>query len=593
MPVKLSSTHGESWALLRDLIATSPGRCALVMLLLLTSSVTEAFGLLMIVPLLQAAGLTGPDGDAIPIVETVTQIAVSLGVPLNLPGVLAVFLALAAVRSVAAWARGTLTTRLRLEFVDRIRGDLYAAVARAAWGQLLGRRRSDIQHLLTDSVGRVGNAAFQLLQLTVGATLASVQFAVALAVSPAVAAVAAMAGLALAAASRPLLRRSHSLGRQLTRGGLVLRGYSTDFLDGLKLAKSQNAEAAHIERFQRQTADVRDRQIAFATLSAATRAALQFAAATALAGLVWYSIASARLTLPEMALLALVFARVVPTALNLLQWAQAFVNALPAYAAVTTMKEELEAVAEPMDADETALTSGRDIEARDLGFDYPDSSASALSGISFRIPANGIFAITGPSGSGKTTLADLILGLLEPTRGGILVDGIPLRGPFLRRWRRSTAYVPQEPFLLHESVRANLAWACPEATEAEMHEALQLASANFVDALDRGLDTVVGDRGDRLSGGERQRVALAAALLRRPALLVLDEPTGQLDSGNEDRVIETLRRLRGHTTIVVVTHGDSLLREADSGRVLVLQPAGHCDINSGESLPGTGQHDGG
>lgn len=558
----------RAWALARDMIAAAPGRCALTALLLLTAGVTEAFGLLMILPLLHAAGLAGAGGESVPFAESAAELAASLGAPLNLPAVLGVFLALAAVRSAAAWGRGALTARLQSEFTDRVRGELYAAVAEASWVHMLGYRRSDVQHMLTDNVGRVGSAAFLLLQLAVGATLASAQFAVALAVSPPAAAVAAALGLTLAAAGRPLVRRSHSLGQQLTGGGRVLRGYATDFLDGLKSAKSHNAEAAHVKRFRRQAAEVRERQVSFAALSAGTRAALQFAAAAALAGLVWYTLAAARLTLPELTLLALAFARAAPTALNLLQWTQAFVNALPAYAAVTAMRSELRAAAEPAESAGPAWTPGRGIEARGLCFRYPGSQAWALSGVSFDIPANGIFAVTGPSGSGKTTLADLMLGLLEPTRGEVLAGGVPLRGADLRRWRRSAAGVAQEPFLLHESVRSNLLWARPGATEAEMREALRLAAADFVDTLDAGLDTVVGDRGGRLSGGERQRVALAAALLREPALLVLDEPTGQLDSGNEDRIIETLRRLRGRATVFVVAHGAALLREAD--RVLVL-----------------------
>ena len=557
-----------AWALARDLISAAPGRCVVAALLLLTTGVTEAFGLLMIIPLLQVAGLTDVGGESAPVVAAATRAASLLGVPLNLSGVLAVFLALAAVRSVAGWGRGVLTTRLRLECTDQVRGDLYAAVAGASWGQMLGRRRSDIQHMLTDNVGRVGTAAFLLLQLAVGAALAAVQFAVALAVSPSVATVAALAGAALAVASRPLLRRSRRLGHDLIGAGRVLRGYATDFIDGLKTAKSQTAEAAHVERFRRQAAAVRGRQVAFAALSAGTRAGLQFSAAAALAGLVWYAVSGARLTLPELALLALVFGRVIPTTLNLLQQAQTFVNTLPAYAATTALIDELQDAAEPLDALEPAPAPGGRIEMRSLGFDYPGSSSSALSEISCHIPAQGLLAVTGPSGSGKSTLADLMLGLLEPSRGRILVDGAPLLGAGLRRWRRSTACVAQEPFLLHESVRSNLSWARPGATETEMRAALRLAAADFVDALDRGLDTVVEDRGARLSGGERQRVALAAALLREPALLVLDEPTGHLDSDNEGRVIETLRRLRGRATIVVITHSEALLREAD--RVLVL-----------------------
>ena len=131
----------------------------------------------------------------------------------------------------------------------------------------------------------------------------------------------------------------------------------------------------------------------------------------------------------------------------------------------------------------------------------------------------------------------------------------------------------QEPFLLHESIRDNLLWACPDATEPEMREALRLASADFVDTLEEGLDTLVKDRGGRLSGGERQRIVLAAALLRKPALLVLDEATNQLDADNENRIIETLRHMSAYTTIVIITHSDALLRLAnhvlvmDSGRV--------------------------
>ncbi|MCY3795346.1 MAG: ABC transporter transmembrane domain-containing protein, partial [Gammaproteobacteria bacterium] len=334
------------WALACGLIAAAPGRCALAALLLLTAGVTEAFGLLLIIPLLHVAGLADAGGETSPVVEAATQVMVSLGVPLNLSSVLVVFLGLAAVRSAAAWARGVLATELRLVFIDRFRGDLYAAVAGASWGELLGRRRSDIQHVLTDSVGRIGTAAFLLLQLAVGVTLALVQFAVALAVSPPLAAVAALVGLLLAVAGRPLLLRSHELGRQLTGSGRILRGYATDFLDGLKTAKSHNSEAAHVDRFQSQAANVRGQQVTFAVLSGGTRATLQFAAAVALAGLAWHAISGPRLALPELALLALVFARVIPTMLNLLQWAQSFINALPAYAEATVMRDELRTAAE-------------------------------------------------------------------------------------------------------------------------------------------------------------------------------------------------------------------------------------------------------
>lgn len=557
----------EAWALTRDMASSAPGRCALAVLLLLVGGVTEAFGLLMILPLLQVAGLTGQADEPGYLAETVAGIAAGVGVPLGLPGVLGAFLALAAVRAAVTWRRNVLVTRLHVEFINRTRGDIYAALAGASWGHLLGLRRSDIQHVLVSEVNRIGTAAFLLVQLMVGATLATIQFAVALAVSTTIAVGAVFVGIPLVLAARPLVRRSHLLGEQLTGSGRVLRGLVTDFLDGMKLAKSHNVEEAHLWRIKQVAATACERQIAFVELSAATQAGLHMAAAVALAGLVWYAVARAGLALPELTVLAVIFARATPTVLKLLQMWQQLVNALPACASVTALRESLRSAEEPVVSPshvEAMPVLQKEIEVRDLSFVYPGAAAPALYGINCRIPANGVFVVTGPSGAGKSTLVDLLLGLLTPSRGGILVDGVPLRDVGLGQWRRSVAYVAQEPFLLHDSVRANLSRLCAEATERDMWRALRLASAaTFVAALPRGLDTVVGDRGGHLSGGERQRIALAGALLREPRLLVLDEPVSHLDPYNEALVLKALQRLRGRMTIIAIAHGGALLQQAD------------------------------
>jgi ATP-binding cassette subfamily C protein len=161
----------------------------------------------------------------------------------------------------------------------------------------------------------------------------------------------------------------------------------------------------------------------------------------------------------------------------------------------------------------------------------------------------------GPSGAGKTTVADLVAGLIFPDRGRVTVDGKELTPARIGRWRERIGYVGQEPFLFHDTVRANLLWAAPGASEDDLREALRAAAAwGFVARLPHGLDTVVGDRGVRLSGGERQRLALARALLRRPDLLILDEATSNIDAGNERRIGAAVRRLRGSLAILVITH---------------------------------------
>jgi ATP-binding cassette subfamily C protein len=184
-------------------------------------------------------------------------------------------------------------------------------------------------------------------------------------------------------------------------------------------------------------------------------------------------------------------------------------------------------------------------------------------------------AIVGTSGAGKSTLADLIMGLIEPQDGAVLIDDVPLDAERLHAWRGCIGYVAQETFLFNDTVRANLLWAYPGATEDELRTALRLAAADdFVARLPDGMETVLGDRGVRLSGGEQQRLALARALLRKPSVLILDEATSNLDSENERRIQGAIEALHGGITIVAITHRLSTIRNADiiyvleNGRVI-------------------------
>ncbi|GIQ63566.1 hypothetical protein PACILC2_21340 [Paenibacillus cisolokensis] len=186
------------------------------------------------------------------------------------------------------------------------------------------------------------------------------------------------------------------------------------------------------------------------------------------------------------------------------------------------------------------------------------------------IPANRMTAIVGKSGAGKSTLIDLLMGLIEPDSGRIEADGESYTGARAAALRRSVSYVAQDPYLFHATIRENLLLVAPGESEERLWEALRQAAADdFVRKLPDGLDTVIGDRGIRLSGGERQRIVLARALMRKPSVLVLDEATSALDAENEALIAETLERLKGSMTIIVIAHRFSTIRHAD--RVVVLE----------------------
>ncbi|PGZ80266.1 hypothetical protein COE55_09680 [Priestia megaterium] len=179
-------------------------------------------------------------------------------------------------------------------------------------------------------------------------------------------------------------------------------------------------------------------------------------------------------------------------------------------------------------------------------------------------------AIIGPSGAGKSTLIDLLMGLLQPEKGQIIIDGVPLTNDNLLSFRRSISYVPQDPFLFNGSIRDNLKMVVPDATEEEIWEALEFSSAaEFVKKLPQGLETLVGDRGSRLSGGERQRLVLARAILKKSSILVLDEATSALDNENEEKIQEALERIKKKMTILIVAHHVGRIRSTNQIVVLV------------------------
>ncbi len=195
-----------------------------------------------------------------------------------------------------------------------------------------------------------------------------------------------------------------------------------------------------------------------------------------------------------------------------------------------------------------------------------------LRGVSLRVEAGQVLALVGPSGAGKTTIASLVARLYDAdadgaggARGGsVRVGGVDVRDAAQADLRRRVGVVSQDAHLFHDTVRVNLAYGRPEATEAELWDALAAARADgVVRGLPQGLDTVVGDRGHRLSGGEKQRVALARLLLRAPSVVVLDEATAHLDSESEVAVQQALDAALVGRTSIVIAHRLSTVRSAD------------------------------
>jgi ABC-type multidrug transport system fused ATPase/permease subunit len=333
-----------------------------------------------------------------------------------------------------------------------------------------------------------------------------------------------------------------------------LLGRESNFLDQYRV---HNAKSAQVGQFQ-------------ATLLMLPRLWLELLAVAGLATLVITMLAQGRemaTIVPTLGLFTAAAFRLMPSVNRVLAAAQVLRYYVPA---VKTLHEELKS-AEPELASRRprgpagAAGFQSDIRLANVSYSYPSAAVSVLNEMTLRIRKGESVGFVGPSGSGKSTLVDVILGLLTPGSGQVLVDAEDIQKN-LRAWQDQIGYVPQSIYLTDDTLRRNVAFglaseAIDDTAVAHAVRAAQLEE--FVAALPKGLETIVGERGVRLSGGQRQRIGIARALYHDPAVLVLDEATSALDTATETDVMQAVTALHGSKTILIVAHRLSTVAHCD------------------------------
>jgi subfamily B ATP-binding cassette protein MsbA len=223
------------------------------------------------------------------------------------------------------------------------------------------------------------------------------------------------------------------------------------------------------------------------------------------------------------------------------------------------------------------------VECDSVSFSYPDAEKPTLENLSIRVSPGEVLALVGPSGAGKSTVAKILLRFYDPDGGSVRLDGHDLRDLSLRSLRENVAVVLQETLVFDGTVRENIAYGKPGATEEEFVAAAKAADAHeFILGLPEGYDTVVGQKGRLLSGGQRQRLAIARAMIRDAPVLILDEPTTGLDARSSEKIIAPLRRLMSGRTTIVVSH--NLLTVRDATRIVVLEEGHIAEEGTHEEL---------
>lgn len=268
-----------------------------------------------------------------------------------------------------------------------------------------------------------------------------------------------------------------------------------------------------------------------------------------------------------LALLAAVAWRLLPIMNRVVQGLLQMQQQLPTVEPVLKKVREVEALPQSV-AEERPCRLQKEIRFENVCFRYPNTSAghkNALQDISLRIPKGSMIGLIGPSGAGKSTIVSLLTGLYKPSSGKIRVDGQELDDSLRAGWMRSIGYVPQSPFLLNGSLAENIAFSQwgQKIDRQRVEECCRMAAMDFVEDLENGIDTIIGERGVRLSGGQLQRVSIARALYGRPQLIIFDEATSALDSATEQAVQKTIESLREYATVVIIAHRLTTVEKCD------------------------------
>ncbi|MFI7211211.1 ABC transporter ATP-binding protein [Micromonospora maritima] len=484
--------------------------------------------------------------------------------------------AVAAVTAVLGVAQTWISTRVGQEVMHRLRTDVFAHLQRQSIGFFVRTRTGEVQSRITNDIGG--------MQAVVTSTATSIAANLTTVVATTIAMLALSWRLTLVSAvvlppalwlTRRVarLRREITAQRQRELADLTVTIEEGLSVSGVRLAKTLGTGAALVDRFTASSARLVDLELR-SELAGRWRMAAMTVVFAAIPAVIYLGAGlpgtAGTLTIGTLVAFTALQGNLFRPLMGLLNVGVTLTASLALFARIfeyLDLPVEVAEPARPVPLDPATVRGHLRVE--DVTFSYPGSDTAALAGVSLDVPAGTSLALVGETGSGKSTLAALLSRLHDPDAGRITIDGIDLRDLRLTDLAAVVGVVSQETYLLHGTVRDNLRYARPDATDADIEAAARAARIHdLISALPDGYDTMVGSRGHRFSGGEQQRLAIARTLLRDPRILVLDEATSALDTETERAVQRALDELARGRTVVTIAHRLSTVRDAD--RIAVL-----------------------
>lgn len=554
MPVKLSALSVTA-----TFFAGRRARVAGVVCLQVLSAFAENLGILALLPIIQS--LVAPSGQGGVMGKILSEIVTTLGLPVDLRSYLLLVAMTIILRAAIAYTTLRAGNTLVLDIVTAARFSLASALINLRWPAFARQKTGEVVSLQIAEIERFRPGLSAFLTLMTATVQIVLYLGSSILISWQLTLLAFAFGGVKMLALKPIRSSAFRLGGSFSAG---INELSVSFVEGLnniKPVRAMGLDSSFLSRLKRGIENYRLAIDAMMRNAALFTIADDLLTSGVLVAVLFVCTTVLTVDLAQVAVVGLLMSRVL-VQVGMLQKAQHTIDSTASVAnrIVDTLADYRRNAEFSFGGRKVSLQHSLRFENVSLGYD----DKSVLRGVDLTIPAGTLCAIVGMSGGGKTTLVDGVLGLLSPTAGRILIDGVDLTKADILAWRSRVGYVPQELVLFNDTVMANIVLSRPDVDEAQVRKALAAAEAlKFVDALPQGLHTPIGERGTTLSGGQRQRLALARALVHDPDLLILDEATTALDPVTEAEICETLRHIAGKRTIIAVSHQPRVAQVAD------------------------------
>lgn len=525
------------------------------------AGLSGAFGIGTVIPIFYL--LTGQEPAGLDFITHAIRNGLDFfHLPFTLPVVLACTAALFVFKGLMQFTAKYASERIYADYNNTIRTKLFQKTLRASWPYLINQKLGYLEKVLMRDVTAVSMAISQVSSIILISTSFLIYIFFALKISVPITMLTSIFGAVLFLALYPILRRIKLLHQNIRDTEKNVTHFVNENILGAKVVKTSAVEEKVIARGKRYFNQYRDDHLKIAFFNHVVGSSFEPISFAFIATLILVFSRSPSFDIASFTVIIYLIQKIFSFVQQGQSTIQSIAANVPFLQSVARYRKEASLHKEARGG--APITFTNRIAFQHVSFSY-DHEKSILNDISFTVRKGEMVALIGPSGAGKTTVADLLMRLFYPTAGEITVDGKNIAKTNLVRWRKGIGYMPQDTFVLNDTIRANIAFYDSSLSDSDISTAVKMANIHdFIKTLPRGLDTVIGERGVKVSAGQRQRIMLARTLIQNPSILILDEATSALDSQSELMIQKAIEKLRGNVTLLVIAHRLSTIMNADT-----------------------------